>query len=512
MMATFLSLFLPFWGRTFAQTQISIPISITPLKKDIVVSPGGKGEFSIIYGNPIKAKIHVVARLTDIRQTEDGKEFEYLELGSSPWSAVDWIKIQPKEFILAPGETQEIKGEVTVPKKIRRTEGRYAAVVVNVKGEEELEGPIGEAAGETILFISVLGRREAKPKVSITELKVFPASENEEYLQYGENVLVVAATVKNQVDLKRGKGIHVFAEGSLILRNEKGRRLKPPYRLGSPSRILPDSTSVFETVFRNPWPPGNYIAEAVIEYGGLRRARARVPFKIAAEMVEAAKIGRLVDFRVEPTILEEEAVSSRTSVFFTVQNQEEENIQIEVSTEPMEEVGPKFRCDEWIEIRRPEYEVRRKRNVRVRVRKPKEAEDGTRYSRIIFKASKEGEETIEEANLFISFGKLERSGEIDLEIGEENGQLFSRVSFRNTGNTHLYLSGGLKFLLKEKESPKFLGTVPLADKMVTFPEEIKEFLAPLSLPSGEYLVEATFSYDGKSVSAVKEFIVKEKGG
>ena len=123
-------------------------LGISPGSMDMLVSEGQHSLPSITVRNdsdkPVAFKVELAGYGQDI-----GGSTAVLEPDTNPLSALAYIKFEPAEFYLEPGESQQVALTVSIPEGTEG--GRYAIVLV-------IGSPAGEEAIRTVSRLGVLVR------------------------------------------------------------------------------------------------------------------------------------------------------------------------------------------------------------------------------------------------------------------------------------------------------------------------------------------------------------------
>lgn len=521
-------------------------ISLNPMLVPVELSPGDKVAVSFMLINesttakPAQFKVYP----SDVIEDRSGS-YKPIKKGPSSYSAANWITIEESsQFELGPMEGREILAIISVPRGVYG--GKYAAVVFELIPEE---APLGERLGGTVfsqqlvsvIEITITGRK-VTPKAHISSLEVKSTGEDPEYReQYGENGLIFSGSLTNDGN------IHVFGKGSLIIRDSTGRRRITEIPLGGGrGTVLPESTVDFVSIMRKQLPPGNYIAEARIKYGGLRPGVAKVPFTVTEKEVTGAKpgTGKVVNFISDPEMVNIQGIGGalRTSKI-TVSSQEEAPIKVkgsvsilsfdtegEVEASELEESS--WSCAGWVTLKPAEFELApgKKQVVVVTVNIPKDVSAGGKYANVVFEAQSTAKGTtpvVAETGsvVMVSVGKdFQTAGEIvKVYPGmiPNTGAQAIIATFKNKGNIHVTPKGVAVFKMKTlpavtpKKGETYVGEPTYEEvsrvnfeEVTSFvlPEGLRDLRVPLpeNLAPGEYLVEVAVSYGGKT-SAVSTF-------
>lgn len=540
-----------------AQAQISI--SLTPLLVELTAAPGETKTFDVLLVNESKVStVHFRVLTMDVVQKQNG-DYRVIESGDSQYSCAKWIKLSTDEATLGPGEGLAATGKLTVPRGAYG--GRYAAVAFELTPDKRTEEAFASAAFVqrlvTVVEVSIPAPRVRK-SLSVAGFTVKAARDNPRYTSaFGKDALILSAQIKNEGNT------HVFARGSLTLRDSSGKRLRQiPLGTGR-GLVLPETAVDMVSVLPAGLAPGNYIADIAVKYGGMRPALAKVPFTVGGGDASAKGVEgetKLAPFSVEPSDMDLSypagAVVARSIV---IQNRSDEPIHVEPKALPLvydeegelvqEGVKPdSSSCAEWVELRPTSLDLapRARQVVRVMITIPKD-QAGGKYANLVFTATPgnaratsgaaggssgaTGPAWTGEAGtvVFLAVGKtLEKRAELaELKVedgGPSVGRIFS-TTFKNTGTTHVKPQA--TFVLKKHVIPEsipgveYVGPgswvevdyVDLGESAnVVLPGGTRLIHAGYTRPlePGQYMVEVTVKYGGRSpLYASKEFSVKQ---
>jgi len=515
---------------------------LSPQLVELELLPGEKTKFSVSMINESKAKkARFIVYVSDLGEKRSGK-YQVVKPGTSPYSAAGWIKVSPTEFTIGPSDGVEILAEVTVPRGVKG--GRYAVIVFELAPEapskEEKFGSLTlHHRMTTAVEISIKGRT-AKRQAVISSLNVVSAREDKRLAQFRKEVLMFTASLKNEGN------IHIFGEGTLTIKSRKGRRMKQVPLGGGRGTVLPDTIVDFSSIVRNDFPAGDYIAEAVIRYEGLRPAQAKLPFTVTARDVPVTKAKsfkpmRELSFGVEPELIELTAPSGalrRTGV--VVYNRDDREISVKSYPRALKynrygevvllsSANAPYSCGEWITITPSSFKLSpgEKKRLSVLVNVPEE-EVGGRYANIVFDAVSiqnnpgTSQKTSSNVSFFLTIpGQLEEQARIvETKVlhQDESGHRKFIVSFKNTGNIHLKPGG--KILVKKivniekKAEIEYVGEPVYEDAEeiafnrvdgVVLPGGTRDLTAVYAeeLLDGDYSVEAEVDYGDKKKAVGK---------
>lgn len=437
--------------------QAPIQISIAPLAIELSGERGQTVPFSLtIVNNSRFETARFRAYATGLREGRSG-EYGLKTPDDGPYAASSWVRLEHDEFEVGPGNNFVLRGTVNIPRDARPS--GYAAVVIELLPEEAI-GPAAFSTEYVQQFAAaleiVVGRRHVR-SAHIESMTVIPASAVPELAAtYGDSAVLFIGTVINDGD------VHVTGRGTLILRDERGRRIREVPLGGGRGVILPDTVVDFGSVLGG-LAPGKYEMQAIVEYGGSRPAIGRMEFELSDEAVgiAGAIAGRPVRMDAGPTLLMYEFPrSAYRAQTITVVNRDFVDVDFTVTLEELvnDEDGQPLRADSdvvmpysavaWGEVRPVEFTLRpgQRRNVVVGFRAP-DGENGGRYARVRIEgrtpAPEPGmepafSEITVDALLMLGSGFTSRMEVAELEwrpIGD-TGRVSVGATVTNTGDIH----------------------------------------------------------------------------
>lgn len=389
--AALVAIFL-FIGSFLAAAQSRIEISIAPLVLELTAERGQSVPFSITILN--RSQFQTARFRASAAGLQEGRSGEYTPVvpDEGPYAASSWVRFEETEFEVGPGSAFELRGVVEIPRNARPS--GYAAAVIELLPEERV-GPAALSVEYVQRFVVpleiVVGRRHVR-SANVDSMAVVPAASSPELAAaYGRGAVLFLAGVVNDGD------VHVAARGTLILRDERGRRVREVPLGGGRGVILPDTTVDFGSVLVG-LAPGKYEMQAVVHYGGPRPAVGRMEFELSDEEAGISRVvaGRAVRIDAAPAALVYEfprgAYRMQT---ITVVNRDSEDVDVTVSLQELvndadgQPVTPEpgvvmpYSAVPWGDVRPAEFTLRpgQRRNVVVGFRVP-EGESGGRYARV----------------------------------------------------------------------------------------------------------------------------------
>ncbi len=101
-------------------------IEVSPAKLDISIPAGTTYNIPVTVHNTTPDSIHIQASLVDFGVSRGG-QYEFQKIGSRKFSLMRWSSINPREFDLPGGTTQQVRLTIAVPPD-GRLSGEYAGI------------------------------------------------------------------------------------------------------------------------------------------------------------------------------------------------------------------------------------------------------------------------------------------------------------------------------------------------------------------------------------------------
>lgn len=242
----------------------------------------------------------------------------------------------------------------------------------------------------------VVGRRHVR-SAHIEAMAVIPTSSRPDLrAAYGDEAVLFIGTLINDGD------VHIVGRGRLIVRDERGRRVRDVPLGGGRGVVLPDTVVDFGSVLGG-LAPGDYEMQAIVEYGGSRPAIGRMSFTLSDQEVGITHLiaGRAVRIDAGPDVLLYEFPRhGYRAQTVTVVNRDTVNVDFTVKLVELakDESGDAIDVEEgvvlpysavpWGDVRPVAFTLRpgQRRNVVVGYRVP-EGESGGRYARVLIEGT-----------------------------------------------------------------------------------------------------------------------------
>jgi len=504
-------------------------IRMDPILVERSVRPGDTFSYVLNVENADKFNPLILdVFVTDFVEDELGT-YQLVSPGRTPYSAVKWMKVSPEKLTIPPGKTKTVEVTVSVPRGI--SGGLYGAVVFRIHPEEGTEEG---ALGETVFEFQMASFLELVIKGTAQRLEAhavsFKVEKSKKYMflrqKVGENALVFTTTVLNQGN------VHIFTKGLLILRTKQGRTVARMPLGGGRGVILPGAKVNLMSVLTRQLPPGDYVARAIVNYGGNRPVVAETEFSVQeAQLTTKETLEKeMARFLVEPQNLEIELrPGSFKSNVIKVVNRGKETIKLRGYVLPLVfdiygNILPESEREEkfpWVEVKPSVFTLKpgQTRRVRLMMKPPRSAKGGY-YADVIFKSEGESAHSEMGSSLLIFVGdkkKASKKGALKLKtLDVQKNSVGMDFLFLNEGTIHLnakvevvlnrlhpqvILEDGR--IIPPKTEKLTVATLSGENPILPGTKRIFSFMVPMSLEPGEYEILARVDYGGDEPSVVK---------
>ena len=238
-----------------------VSISVSPIRVEHLVKQGEKGTDMISVTNDGTAPTRLRVSIEDWTLTKDGNPM-FMKAESNRYSCSEWIRINPVDFRLAPGETKEVRYTIAVPQGVE--DGGYRAAIIfetvpDVTPGEKMKRVFLRGRIVTILY-EVVGK--PIPEGHANSLKAEPKKDGIDFI----------LTLQNT-----GK-VHYRTKGTITVKDEKGEKA---FEIEIPDvPVLPESERDIRVSYEKPIPRGKYSAIAVVDIGKKELIGAETTFSI----------------------------------------------------------------------------------------------------------------------------------------------------------------------------------------------------------------------------------------
>lgn len=230
-------------------------LDVSPAKLDISIPAGVSYNIPVTVHNSSTMSVHVQATMVDFGVARNG-DYEIQRVGSRPWSLMKFATINPREFDLPAGTTQQVRLSVAMP--ATGVTGEYAGIVFFQTRPERHGGGVAFSARVATKIYNVIPNTQ-KTDGAITKMSAVRGITGETY----------------RVLFKNTGNAHVYLRGTLEIK----RNGSTVDRLVLPSEVLVErgGERLIE-VSGKKLEPGHYSAVGLIDYGGKAMTGGEISF------------------------------------------------------------------------------------------------------------------------------------------------------------------------------------------------------------------------------------------
>jgi len=238
-------------------------LEVSQLEFDLEVPPGGTATYSFVVGNNEEIVDDIRIYLIDWDRDLEGNH-RFYEPGTLPRSNTAWITVSPSHFSLQPGERREVRFTIKVPAD---AEGTYWGMIMVEGRPRPQEGEEGMVMAVPRFGIKVYEtpRGTAHRDGRITHME-----------RLGLNPLTVL------VEFENTGNAHLRVDGWVEIRDTWGETVRS-LKIGR-FPLLPGAKRRVRAIDTDgdgePLPPGDYLALAVLDFGGPYLIAGQIPFKV----------------------------------------------------------------------------------------------------------------------------------------------------------------------------------------------------------------------------------------
>lgn len=243
------------------QAQATTDMGVSPSKLELLLGPGESTTEIIRVTNSSPERTHFKAYVMDWLLSQEG-EFITIPPGTGEHSASSWTKVVPTEFDLGPGETQDARVSINVP---RGVSGEYRTVVFFESAPSQVSGMFGvSVVGRIGVVVYVNIRGTIKREGDVVDLTV----------DYDRSKEILTG----RIGFENTGNTHLVLNATVELRDTGGRRvalIEPPRGV-----CLPESYVQLPFKWHGTLLPGEYIVLAVVDYGGATRTAGQTMLEV----------------------------------------------------------------------------------------------------------------------------------------------------------------------------------------------------------------------------------------
>ena len=226
-------------------------VGISPLTFELTANPGDVIENQVKVYNPSDTTIGIKMEVEDFTVTGEIGHVKIEPAETESYSIARWVKMEPEEFTLEPGEQKFVKFTINIPEDAEPG-GHYGSILAGttaVIGGKFVGAAIAGRVGSLIL-VSIAGA--VKEEIA-TESFSCP-----NYSEYGPIPFIIRFENKGT--------IHVKPKGFIVVTNWLGKKIAS---IEIPQKnVLPNSIRKIDTSLNKKWFwAGKYTATLVGSYG-----------------------------------------------------------------------------------------------------------------------------------------------------------------------------------------------------------------------------------------------------
>jgi P pilus assembly chaperone PapD len=231
-----------------SQAWSEISFSVSPIRLELAGSPGGSYTDGIEVRNEGSEKARIKVSVQDWYLSPEGTPI-FQKPGSRPNSCASWIKVNPVDFLLLPGEKKVVRYSITIPPTAK--EGGYwgAFILETLPLITPGEKAKSVSLKGNIASIIYLTTGTPTPNGDITDMR-FTQSKD------GQTLLI---TMRNTGT------VHFRLKGDLNLVDDQGKKLETLPVPDTP--VLPGYTRIISIPFKQKLVPGRYTATITLDIG-----------------------------------------------------------------------------------------------------------------------------------------------------------------------------------------------------------------------------------------------------
>lgn len=244
--------------------------TVTPMHLHFNVKAGEQGDLYVKVTNQADKPVTIRGHLKDYSVDREGKPHE-LEAGTEERSCSKWLLVSPALFTLGAKEEKRVRATLTLPEGVNGTYWAYLFFEQVSKPEPRIQK---KGAATFSLFVkqrwqisvkeAVPGTAEKRGQISDMNLALHANNSPEINVEFTNNGNVILSC-RGQVQIRGGDGKTVdtfqLAKGEGFMVYPDGKRLVS----GTVSKKLP---------------PGDYIALAIVDYGGEELVAGEMEFEV----------------------------------------------------------------------------------------------------------------------------------------------------------------------------------------------------------------------------------------
>lgn len=238
-----------------------ISVGVTPTRLEITGAPGEvvNQYFDVVGGD--KNSTRIISYLGDWDLDSNGR-VRFLTEGENPRSATPWVKINPAEFPVAPGNKRRVQVSVTIPKDAK---GEYWTMAYfEARSNSVLKTTGVNMAGRIANAIYVVVDNGVEKKGAITGVRGF--------FGYPKGFQGI-------IRFENRGNVRLFPRGRIEIKDHTGKLVTTiPIE---PQTVFPGSFRILTVNKGMTLKKGEYVILAILDYGGERLVAGQTTLKVA---------------------------------------------------------------------------------------------------------------------------------------------------------------------------------------------------------------------------------------
>ena len=238
-----------------------VSISVSPIRVEHLVKQGERGTDIISVTNSGTAPTRLKVSIEDWSLTKDGNPI-FTKVDNNPHSCAAWIRINPVDFRIGPGQAKDVRYTVTVPQGMQ--DGGYRAAVIFETIPDAVPGEKMKRLFLKGRIVTILYEVVGKP------------------LPQGHANNLRAEMKKEKIDfilaLQNTGKVHYRTKGSITVKASSGSKV---FEVELPDvPVLPGFERNVKVSYNKPIPKGTYTALAVVDIGKKDLIGAETTFSV----------------------------------------------------------------------------------------------------------------------------------------------------------------------------------------------------------------------------------------
>lgn len=234
-----------------------VGLDVSPAKVDFEIAPGTRYTMPMTVTNPGANPIHVVVTPVDFRLSSGG-DYEFLRVGSLPYSLMKYASVNPREFDIPPATTQQVQVTFAMP-PAGAVGGEYSGVVIfQTRPERKAHQALAFSTRIASKFYCVI-KDTGRAAGEVTDVVATRGTSGQRY----------------QITFRNSGNEHLYLGGFVEVR--KGGETVEKIKLNGGLLVERGSERVIDVSGRR-LPPGQYQVIAAIDYGGKKLSGGAVTF------------------------------------------------------------------------------------------------------------------------------------------------------------------------------------------------------------------------------------------